>query len=323
MWRTVLYSIFLAVFGGIGVTAGAHRLWTHRCYKAKLPLRILLIIMNTISMENDVITWTVDHRVHHKYSETDADPHNATRGFFFSHIGWIMVKKHPKYFEKVKTIDFSDLYEEKLLVFQKKFYWYLVAIITFIIPTIIPMYFWNETLINAFFVATMFRIVLLLNITWLVNSAAHLYGKKPYDKHIGPVENYVVTTLAVGEGFHNYHHVYPWDYRAAELGNYSMNITTAFIDLMAKIGWAYDLKTVPVDIVQKRIERTGDGSHDQWGWGERHDISKEIRRRRIDFVFYGDKLPLDLQARISICGHRKWPRLLTQKVFKMNYIIRL
>ena len=62
--------------------------------------------------------------------------------------------------------------------------------------------------------------------------------------------------------------VFPWDYKTAELGNYRMNFTTAFIDFFAKIGWAYDLKTVSDEIIQKRVERTGDGSHTLWGYGD-------------------------------------------------------
>lgn len=82
--------------------------------------------------------------------------------------------------------------------------------------------------------------------------------------------------FAFGEGWHNYHHVFPWDYKTAELGNYRMNFTTAFIDLMAKIGWAYDLKTVSDEIIQKRVERTGDGTHNTWGWGDKDQDKVEI-----------------------------------------------
>lgn len=88
--------------------------------------------------------------------------------------------------------------------------------------------------------------------------------------------------LAVGEGWHNFHHVFPWDYKAAELGNYRLNFTTAFLDLMAKIGWAYDLKTASPEMIESRVKRTGDGSRidennndhhiDEgemlWGWGD-------------------------------------------------------
>ena len=79
-----------------------------------------------------------------------------------------------------------------------------------------------------------------------------------------------MATLALGEGFHNYHHVFPWDYKTAELGNsYLLNSTTSFINFFAKIGWAYNLKSVSDDIIQKRVQRTGDGSHHVWGWGDK------------------------------------------------------
>lgn len=72
-------ALVLYLASGLGITAGAHRLWAHRSYKAKLPLKILLTIFNTIAFQDCAIHWARDHRVHHKYSETDADPHNATR----------------------------------------------------------------------------------------------------------------------------------------------------------------------------------------------------------------------------------------------------
>ncbi|KPJ16370.1 Acyl-CoA Delta(11) desaturase [Papilio machaon] len=73
---------------------GSHRLWSHRAYKAKLPLQILLMICTSIACHLTSYNWIRDHRMHHKYSDTNADPHNAKRGFFFSHIGWLFIKKH-------------------------------------------------------------------------------------------------------------------------------------------------------------------------------------------------------------------------------------
>lgn len=74
----------------------------------------------SIIFQNDIHEWARDHRVHHKYSETDADPHNATRGFFFSHVGWLLVRKHPDVKKKGKAIDMSDLNADPLVMFQRK-----------------------------------------------------------------------------------------------------------------------------------------------------------------------------------------------------------
>ncbi|XP_063243802.1 acyl-CoA Delta-9 desaturase-like [Bacillus rossius redtenbacheri] len=271
---TILFAVLMYQMTGLGITAGAHRLWAHRSYKAKWPLKLILMIFNSMAFQNDVIEWARDHRVHHKFSETDADPHNATRGFFFSHVGWLLVRKHPDVKEKGKGIDMSDLERDPILAFQKKYYLVLMPLCCFVLPTLLPMYGWGESFRNTWFVVVMFRYSWTLNMTWLVNSAAHMWGSKPYDVNINPAENLSVALGALGEGWHNYHHVFPWDYRAAELGNYRANLTTAFIDLFSRVGWAYDLKTVPETMVKGRVERTGDGSHALWGWGDR-DMTQE------------------------------------------------
>ncbi|XP_053980726.1 acyl-CoA Delta-9 desaturase-like isoform X1 [Hylaeus volcanicus] len=272
---TVLFAFALYVISGLGITAGAHRLWAHKAYKAKWPLELMLMIFNTIAFQDAVFDWARDHRLHHKYSETNADPHNAKRGFFFAHVGWLLCRKHPDIKEKGKGIDLSDLKRNPILAFQKKHYRILMPIFCFILPTVIPVVCWNETWKNAYFIPAILRYVTTLNATWLVNSAAHLFGNKPYDRFINPAENKAVAISAFGEGWHNYHHVFPWDYKTAELGNYKYNITTGFIDLCAKLGLAYDLKMIPRDMVQKRVERTGDGTHDLWGWGDKDQTQEE------------------------------------------------
>ncbi|KAJ8680146.1 hypothetical protein QAD02_015933 [Eretmocerus hayati] len=262
---TTIFAIFLYIVGDLGILAGSHRLYAHRAYKAKWPLRLLLVIMDTIAFEGGVYQWAREHRVHHKFSETDADPHNATRGFFFSHMGWLLLKKHPDVTNKGKGVDMSDLLEDPIVRFQKRYYWPLLFVISFILPTFIPMRLWNETLSNAYHVAVMFRVVISHHSIWLVNSAAHAYGNKPYDRDIYPAENKIVSILSMGEGWHNYHHTFPWDYKASELGFYKFNFATAFIDFFALIGWAYDLKIVPQEMIEKRASRSGDGSHAKWG----------------------------------------------------------
>ncbi|XP_034838308.1 acyl-CoA Delta(11) desaturase-like [Maniola hyperantus] len=268
-WKTLIFHHIIFILAAVGVTAGAHRLWTHRAYKAKTPLQIILMVMNTLAFQNSAIHWVREHRMHHRYSDTDADPHNATRGFFYSHIGWLLVRKHPEVRRRGKFVDMSDIYANPVLRFQKKYAVPFIGTICFVLPTIIPMYFFGETLTTAWNLAIM-RYVFNLHITFFVNSAAHLWGNKPYDKNIKPVQNLSVSFMAFGEGFHNYHHAFPWDYRTAELGNNWLNFTTKFIDFFAWLGWAYDLKTVPDEVIRSRASRTGDGS-DMWGFGGERD----------------------------------------------------
>ncbi|KAK2093702.1 hypothetical protein P7K49_027440 [Saguinus oedipus] len=257
---TWLWGLFCYFVSAMGITAGVHRLWSHQTYKARLPLRVFLIIANTMAFQNDVFEWARDHSAHHKFSEADADPHNSRRGFFFSHVGWLLVPKHPAVKEKGGTLDLSDLKAEKLVMFQRRYYKPGVLLMCFILPTLVAFYFWGETFQHSLYVATFLRYAVVLNATWLVNSAAHLYGYPPYDKIISPQENVLVSLEAVGEGFHNYHHSFPYDYSASEY-RWHINVTTFFIDCMAALGLAYDQKKVSKAAILARIKRTGDGSY--------------------------------------------------------------
>jgi stearoyl-CoA desaturase (Delta-9 desaturase) len=109
------------IIGALGTTVGAHRLYTHRTFKANLKMRIMLMLMQTSALQNDMIEWVRDHRVHHKFTDTDADPHNSKRGFFFSHIGWLMCKKHPDVKKYGSKIDMSDVESDPVLQFQRKY----------------------------------------------------------------------------------------------------------------------------------------------------------------------------------------------------------
>ncbi|PNI83012.1 SCD5 isoform 1 [Pan troglodytes] len=256
---TLLWAYFCFLLAALGVTAGAHRLWSHRSYRAKLPLRIFLAVANSMAFQNDIFEWSRDHRAHHKYSETDADPHNARRGFFFSHIGWLFVRKHRDVIEKGRKLDVTDLLADPVVRIQRKYYKISVVLMCFVVPTLVPWYIWGESLWNSYFLASILRYTISLNISWLVNSAAHMYGNRPYDKHISPRQNPLVALGAIGEGFHNYHHTFPFDYSASEFG-LNFNPTTWFIDFMCWLGLATDRKRATKPMIEARKARTGDSS---------------------------------------------------------------
>lgn len=161
-----------------------------------------------------------------------------------------------------------------------------------LLPLGIPIYFWGETLHNSFYISLMLRWVFGINCTWLINSAAHFYGDKPYDKRIKPTNNVLVSMFILGEGSHNYHHVFPWDYLTSELGNSKFNLTTGFIDLCAYFGWTWDRRRVTnLDMVRQRVIRTGDGTHLIYGRvhgnGEGHYCAPELLK--------GGPTPLNLK----------------------------
>ncbi|XP_014209579.1 acyl-CoA Delta(11) desaturase-like [Copidosoma floridanum] len=263
-WQTWVFSSAWGITAGVGITAGLHRLWAHRSYSAKLPLRILLAVLYCMAGQTHFYKWIRDHRTHHKFTDSAADPHDANRGFFFSHVGWLMMKRHPAVIKYGKKIDMSDIEADPVICFFDKYYEWIMCTLAFVVPALIPVYFWNE----SWYIAThavIIRYVWLLNATFLVNSFAHMWGNKPYNKSFKSTENATVSFFALGEGWHNYHHSFPWDYKAAELGSYGLNPSTAFIELMAKIGWAYDLKTPSKELVEKVCLGKGDGTASKWG----------------------------------------------------------
>jgi hypothetical protein len=119
-WKTWVFANQVGNFAGFSIGCGAHRLWSHKAYDASLALRTFYAIGQTIAGQNCIYIWCRDHRVHHKFSDTDGDPHNTKRGYFFSHVGWLLRKKHPELKIRSKTLDFSDLLSDPVVKFQKQ-----------------------------------------------------------------------------------------------------------------------------------------------------------------------------------------------------------
>ncbi|XP_050446405.1 acyl-CoA Delta-9 desaturase-like [Cataglyphis hispanica] len=256
---TWIFEISYGIFAGLGLTAGAHRYWAHKSYKAKLPLKILLSCLYCSAGQTHLTKWIRVHRTHHKYTDTSADPHNSNRGFFFAHVGWLMMKHHPAVKEYGKSVNMSDVAADPVIRFFDKYYPPIMLSLCFILPILIPVYVWNETWIVSI-TATLFRYICTLNGSFSVNSFAHLYGTQPYNRNLKARENRTVAIVSLGEGWHNYHHTFPWDYKAAELGLHHFNLATAFIDFMACLGLAYDLKTPSSEMINSFCAKKGDGT---------------------------------------------------------------
>jgi stearoyl-CoA desaturase (delta-9 desaturase) len=241
--RVQLYMfIVIYICGGFGITAGAHRLWAHNSYKAGLPLRFVLMIFNSIANQGTIFHWARDHRLHHKYSDTIADPHDANRGFFFSHVGWLLVKKNPAVVKTGKTVNIEDLKKDGCVMFQKKAdpFWNLMWCFAFPAFTSLML---GDTLWNGFLFCGVLRYCANLNATWAVNSVVHAFGNRPYNPSHLTTENGWVSLFALGEGWHNWHHAFAWDYATSELGPLlQFNPTKVLIDVLAFVGLAWDRK---------------------------------------------------------------------------------
>jgi stearoyl-CoA desaturase (delta-9 desaturase) len=133
-------SIFLAHCRCIGITAGYHRLWAHRSYNASKPLQYFLALVGAGAVEGSIKWWSRGHRAHHRYTDTDLDPYNAHKGLLWSHVGWMMVKPR----RKPGVADVTDLTKNKIVRWQHRYYLWLVAIMAFLLPTIIPWLGWGD-----------------------------------------------------------------------------------------------------------------------------------------------------------------------------------
>lgn len=205
--------------------------------------------------QHSIYSWSVGHRVHHKYSDTDADPHNTKRGFFFAHIGWTFRKEHPDVARKEPLYDYSDLMADPVVKYQHENYYSLYALVSVILPITLQLVIAGDTLLNAFVLSIVMRNISIYHDTAFVNSAAHMFGERPYNHQIEPSDNYYVSLASFGEGYHNYHHNFPWDYKAGE-SSAGFNFTSVFIEAAAFLGMASNLRTASDEVVTASKEKT-------------------------------------------------------------------
>ncbi|CAG7720912.1 unnamed protein product [Allacma fusca] len=141
MTSTLIFAYILAEFASYSITIGCHRLFSHRTFKATRPLVNFLAVCNFFAGQQSIWLWSAWHRVHHKCVDTDEDPHNATRGFFYSHIGWLLTYDHQKFLKSLDKIDMSDLEKVPIIMFHERYYMYIHHTCIYILPTVIPWYF--------------------------------------------------------------------------------------------------------------------------------------------------------------------------------------
>uniref|UniRef100_A0A6P6YCY3 Acyl-CoA Delta(11) desaturase-like n=1 Tax=Dermatophagoides pteronyssinus TaxID=6956 RepID=A0A6P6YCY3_DERPT len=111
----------------------------------------------------------------------------------------------------------------------------------------------------AFSVCVVLRIFLILHHLFTVNSLAHYFGYRPYDFRIRPADHRIVNYISFGEGIHNYHHVFPFDYRINDRPQWELfNPPINFIHLCSRIGLAYDLRIASPEVVKETVARKGD-----------------------------------------------------------------
>jgi stearoyl-CoA desaturase (delta-9 desaturase) len=165
------------------------------------------------------------------------------------------VKKHHSIVEAGKKLNFEDLAADPVVMFQKKLDPWFALFMCFVFPGLVCM-LWGDSFWHGYWVAGAFRCIVVWHTTWLVNSAAHMFGDHPYDPTSHPAENPIVSFLTLGEGWHNWHHKYPFDYAASEFGiSRQFNPTKLFIDTCCFLGLASERKRATGAWAKRRAER--------------------------------------------------------------------
>lgn len=204
-----IWFAVLMTYCEMSITAGYHRLWSHSAYKAHPLLRFIFALGGACALQNDCITWAADHRRHHKHADdNDKDPYSANKGFWYSHFEW-MIRDYPATREDLSNA--KDLMKDPILVWQRKHYLALLLIMNVGLPLLIGYIhgdIWGSLLLLGFL-----RLTLSQHFTYLINSASHMWGKRTYDPQQTARDNWFIALFTFGEGYHNYHHTFAWDYR--------------------------------------------------------------------------------------------------------------
>ena len=240
---TSLVLFFMTIC--LGVTLCYHRLLAHKSYKLVRPLKYFLAFLGCLAFQRGPIWWVATHRLHHSRVDREGDPHSPKVSFLWSHFLWAFYR-HPQLDESPETIHrlARDLAEDPGMRFLEKAYTSINVL--FLIALFGLGAFWGGWKLGLSILVWggLFRILYGLHITWLVNSAAHIWGYRTYDTPDKSRNNWWVALLTWGEGWHNNHHAHQ---SSAQMGFawYEIDVTYWVISLLKKIGCASAVMTRP------------------------------------------------------------------------------
>lgn len=245
----VAFAILMA-WTGLSITAGYHRLWSHKSYEAHPVVKYILLLGATLAVESSVFDWCSGHRSHHRHVDDEYDdPYSSRRGFWFSHMGW-MLRKYPSGQYDYKNI--PDLKKDKLLALQHKYYGFWVIATNVVVLAMIGWI--TGDMLGTFLIAGLLRLVLTHHFTFFINSLCHMFGTRPYTDENTARDNGLLAIVTWGEGYHNYHHYFQYDYRNG-VKWWQYDPTKWIIGLLAKVGLASNLKRID-DLTIKHAELT-------------------------------------------------------------------
>ncbi|KAG8986633.1 hypothetical protein FRB90_003857, partial [Tulasnella sp. 427] len=191
-WKTGVFSVVWYIITALGITAGYHRLWAHRSYNATKALEVWLALAGAGAVQGSIKWWSRGHRAHHRYTDTDLDPYSAHKGLWWSHMGWMLVKPR----RKPGVADISDLSKNKVVRWQHDYYVWLLILMSYVLPTVIPGLLWGDYK-GGFFYAGAMRSAFVHHSTFCVNSLAHYLGEAPFDDKHTPRDHFITALVTM------------------------------------------------------------------------------------------------------------------------------
>jgi len=259
-WLHLGLLIGMYLLTGLGITIGYHRLFTHKAFEARLPLKAALAVLGSMAMEGPLFKWVAHHRCHHQHSDEHEDPHSPNnhggglwgmlKGFWHAHLGWIFRPDAPNLSRYI-----ADLQKDGLLRVLSRLFplWVLLGLLLpALLGGLISMS-WTGALLG-FLWGGLARIFLVHHITWSINSVCHLWGSRPFRSHDESRNNFLFGVFGFGEGWHNNHHAFPTSARHG-LTWWQIDISYWIIRAMEFLRLAYNVKIPAVAaMAAKRVE---------------------------------------------------------------------
>ena len=238
-WKAVGVGVFLYwVTGGLGITLGFHRLVTHRSFQTPKWLEYFLALCGTLACQGGPFEWIGMHRMHHLHSDQDLDPHDSNKGFWWSHLGW-MIHHAPAQDELSRYI--KDISDDPVYQFYQK---NMIGIQVALGVLLLLLGGWSFVIWGIFV-----RVVVVYHCTWLVNSATHKFGYRSHESGDNSTNCWWVALLVFGEGWHNNHHAFQYSARHG-LRWWEFDLTWLTIRLLQSLGLATNVKLAPVPVKQ-------------------------------------------------------------------------
>ncbi len=243
----VVTAVVLFYFTGMSITAGYHRLWSHKTYDANIVVRVILAIGGAMALQNSILHWSSDHRIHHRHvDQNDKDPYSAKKGLWFAHIGWML-----REYQSHRYDDYSncrDLQKDPVVMWQHKYYLPIVLVANFGITGLLGWL--NGDVLSMILFAGVFRLFMVHHVTFFINSLAHFWGSQPYTDKNTARDNGILAFFTFGEGYHNYHHIFEYDYRNG-IYWWQFDPTKWLIRGLSYMGLTTNLRRVPEERIEK------------------------------------------------------------------------